>query len=187
VLRHADPSSDAAACAAIYELFVRDSGVSFEDEPPDEQEMAERIARIGLTHPWLVVELEGGVAGFAYGSPHRARRAYRWAADVAVYVDPAHQRRGLGLMLYGPLLALLRRQRLRVACAGITLPNEASVGLHESLGFVPVGVYERIGWKAGAWRDVGWWQLQLGAASGEEAGAARAPTEPLGPQTLDSL
>src|SRR5205807_5161690 len=95
VLRHADAGRDGAACAAIYAPFVRDSAISFEDEPPDAAEMDTRIEQIEVTHPWLVVELAGGVAGFAYATPHRTRRAYRWAADVSVYVDSIHHRRGL--------------------------------------------------------------------------------------------
>ena len=145
--------------------------------------MSERIAAVSATHPWLVSEIEQAVTGFAYAAPHRSRAAYRWAADVTVYVDPSHRRRGFGRMLYAALFGLLRRQRLCTACAGITLPNDASVGLHESMGFVPVGVYQRIGFKAGSWRDVGWWQLRL--ASPDESGAP--PAEPLGPQSLDSL
>jgi L-amino acid N-acyltransferase YncA len=186
VIRHADADRDARACAAIYGPYVREGAVSFEDEAPGADEMARRIERIGATHPWLVAELDGQVVGFAYACPHRERAAYRWAADVTVYVDPAHQRRGVGRELYVALFELLRRQRLHVACAGITLPNDASVGLHEALGFEPVGVYRSIGYKAGAWRDVGWWQLRLiapGDAPPQEpasltapAGSARAPT-----------
>lgn len=193
MLRHADATTDAAACAAIYAPFVSDSAVSFEEEEPSAEEMAARIRRIEATHPWLIAEIDGVPAGFAYASPHRVRRAYRWAADVSVYVDPWHHRRGLGSMLYGALFALLRRQRLHVACAGITLPNDASVGLHESLGFSLVGIYRSVGWKGGAWRDVGWWQLQLSppnegeALPATEIRAGAGPPEPLDPQTLDSL
>jgi L-amino acid N-acyltransferase YncA len=193
MLRHADATHDAGACAAIYAPFVSDSAVSFEEQPPDAAEMAARIRRIEATHPWLIAEFDGGPAGFAYASPHRDRRAYRWAADVSVYVDPQHHRRGIGSMLYGALLALLRHQCLHVACAGITLPNDASVGLHESLGFTLVGIYRSVGWKGGAWRDVGWWQLQLSPPDHGEALPATetregvAPREPLGPRTLDSL
>jgi L-amino acid N-acyltransferase YncA len=161
VIRPADPARDAAACAAIYAPYVEGSPVSFEEAAPDAAAFAARIARIAATHPWLICERDGAVAGFAYGAPHRERAAYRWAADVSVYVDPAHQRRGIGRALYEALLERLRQQRFHVACAGITLPNAASVGLHESLGFELVGVYRAIGWKAGAWRDVGWWQLRL--------------------------
>jgi len=183
VLRHADPDRDARACAAIYAPYVLDSAISFEHDPPDQSAIAERISSISATHPWLVVEIDDRVSGFAYAAPHRSRAAYRWAADVTVYVDAAHQRRGLGRMLYGALFGLLRRQRLTTACAGITLPNEASVGLHESMGFLPIGVYRRIGYKAGAWRDVGWWQLEL-MTPGE---SGDPPDEPLGPQSIDSL
>jgi phosphinothricin acetyltransferase len=123
--------------------------------------MRRRIEEISSRYPWLVAEADGGVTGYAYASPHRTRAAYRWAADVAVYVERGHQRHGLGRALYGGLLELLGRQGVQVACAGITLPNEASVRLHEAVGFAPVGIYRRIGWKAGAWHDVGWWQCEL--------------------------
>lgn len=161
MIRPADPVRDAAACAAIYAPFVRESAVSFEEVVPDADAIAERIARLSATHAWLVAEVDGRTAGFAYGSPHRERAAYRWACEVSTYVDPEHRRRGIGRALYGELFARLRAQRFHVVCAGITLPNDASVGLHESLGFELVGVYRGIGWKAGAWRDVGWWQMQL--------------------------
>jgi L-amino acid N-acyltransferase YncA len=137
--------------------------------------MARRIARTQETHPWLVAEVAGEVAGYAYGCPHRSRAAYRWAAEVSVYVAEELRGRGVGRALYEELIERLRRQRFQVACAGITLPNEASVRLHERLGFVPVGVYRRIGWKAGGWREVGWWQLELVPATGEP------PPEPLPP------
>ncbi len=160
-IRPADPSRDAPACAAIYAPYVRETVISFELEPPSEAAFAERIERYSRSHAWLVSEGDGVVTGFAYACPHRERAAYRWAADVSVYVDPGHHRKGIGRRLYGALLALLTRQGLYMACAGVTLPNEASVGLHESFGFELVGVYRRIGFKHGAWWDVGWWQLAL--------------------------
>lgn len=126
--------------------------------------MRRRIEEVSASYPWLVAEFDGRVAGYAYASPHRTRAAYRWAADVAVYVKRDHQRLGLGRALYDALLELLAHQGVQVACAGITLPNEASVRLHEAVGFEPVGVYRRIGWKAGAWHDVGWWQRELMSA-----------------------
>jgi L-amino acid N-acyltransferase YncA len=161
LIRHADRAGDAAACAAIYAPYVRDSVISFEAEPPGEREMAERIERFSRTHAWLIAEVDGEPLGFAYGSPHRERAAYRWAADVSVYVASRHHRRGAGRALYETLLSLLRRQGNYVACAGVTLPNAPSVALHESLGFAPVGIYRGIGFKFGRWHDVGWWQLQL--------------------------
>jgi L-amino acid N-acyltransferase YncA len=174
-IRSANPERDSAACAAIYAPHVEASPTSFEAEAPGPEEMAERIERIGATHPWLVAERNGEVAGFAYACEHRSRAAYRWAVDVSVYVGEADRRRGLGKDLYEELLRRLRAQRFRVACAGVTLPNEASVGLHEGLGFVAVGVYRRIGWKQGAWRDVGWWQLDLSPDADDP------PQEPLPP------
>jgi phosphinothricin acetyltransferase len=165
VIRHADPDRDAAACAAVYAPFVSGSAASFEDRSPSAEEIAGRIRHYSATHGWLVAERDGAVVGFAYGCPHRERAAYRWAADVSVYISADHHGGGIGRTLYGALLALLTQQGMQVACAGITLPNEASVALHESFGFEPVGVYRRIGWKAGAWRDVGWWQLELMPAS----------------------
>jgi phosphinothricin acetyltransferase len=174
-IRSADPERDATACAAIYAPHVEGSPVSFEVEAPGETELGERIKRTTATHPWLVAEEGGEVLGFAYACEHRSRAAYRWAVDVSVYVGERHRGRGVGRELYEELFERLRDRRFRVACAGITLPNEASVALHEGLGFVPVGVYRRIGWKGGAWRDVGWWQLDLDPA------AADPPEEPLPP------
>jgi phosphinothricin acetyltransferase len=113
-----------------------------------------------------VAEDESELIGYAYATPHRERACYRWATDVTVYVAPHSQRHGVGRALYENLFGALAHQGFRIACAGITLPNQASVGLHESLGFQPVGVYRKIGWKLGAWRDVGWWQLELGSADG---------------------
>jgi L-amino acid N-acyltransferase YncA len=168
-IRPAEAERDAAPCAAIYSRYVHESAVSFEEVAPSDREMAGRIERIGATHPWLVAEHDRGVVGFAYASRHRERAAYRWAVDVTVYVDPAHHRRGIGRRLYEALLALLRERGFHVACAGIALPNDASVRLHEALGFEPVGVYRDIGYKAGAWHDVGWWQIRLVPPDGPPA------------------
>lgn len=181
LIRHADGGRDGDGCAAIYTPFVRESAVSFEENVPTGAEFAARIARIERTHPWLIADEGGAVAGFAYGCGHRERPAYRWAADVAVYVSAGRQRRGIGRALYGALLPLLGRQGLRIACAGITLPNDASVALHEACGFLPVGVFRRIGFKAGGWRDVGWWQLELLPPDDEQ------PPEPGPPATLEGL
>jgi phosphinothricin acetyltransferase len=167
LIRGAEPVRDASACAAIYEPYVRTTAISFEDQPPTAQQLAERIERFQRTHQWLVAEDDGQVVGYAYGCPHRDRAAYRWAADVSVYVDPQRHRRGYGRALYGELLRLLAGQGFYVACAGVTLPNEGSVALHEALGFAPVGVYRRIGHKLGNWWDVGWWQLALRETDGD--------------------
>lgn len=180
-IRDADPRHDAGACAAIYAPHVEGSAASFEEEAPGAAAMAERIAAAQPTHPWLVAASGGGVAGFAYGCRHRERAAYRWSADVSIYVDADSRRAGVGRALYAELLDRLRAQGFHLACAGITLPNEASVALHESFGFEPVGVYRRVGWKAGAWRDVGWWQLQLAPPGAEPpARRSRPPGRPPG-------
>lgn len=174
-IRDADPERDASSCAEIYAPSVEASATSFEERAPSAEEMAARMERVSATHPWLVAERDGKLLGYAYACAHRERAAYRWATDVSVYVAEAQQRQGIGRALYEELFAHLRLQRLRVACAGITLPNEASVLLHERLGFRPIGVYRGIGWKAGAWRDVGWWQLEL------TPGGDEPPAEPLEP------
>lgn len=161
LIRHALPDSDAEACASIYAPFVRDSAVSFEERVATPDELAMRIQQTSKRYPWLVAEHDRRVVGFAYAGPHRERAAYRWAVDVSVYVDGHNRRRGVATTLYRALLALLERQGIQVACVGITLPNEASVAFHESLGFRLVGIYRRIGWKAGSWRDVGWWSMEL--------------------------
>jgi L-amino acid N-acyltransferase YncA len=175
VIRSANPY-DAAACVAIYAPHVEAGATSFEEEVPDVARFAARIVEIAATFPWVVAERDGTVVGYAYACPHRARPAYRWAVEVSVYVAAGERGRGHGWALYAELVERLRAQRFQVACAGITLPNDASVALHESMGFVPVGVYRRIGWKAGAWHDVGWWQLELTQQDEDR------PAEPLPPQ-----
>jgi L-amino acid N-acyltransferase YncA len=179
VIRDADPARDAAACAAIYAPYVTDDATSFEERAPGAAELARRIEAIAATHPWLVAERGGEVVAYAYACPHRQKPAYRWSVDVAIYVAAGERRRGHGRRLHEALIERLRRQGFRMACAGITLPNEASVGLHEAVGFVPVGVYREIGFKHGAWRDVGWWQLELAPPP------AGPPPEPLPPDASE--
>lgn len=162
-------AADARAVADIYGPIVAGTAISFETEPPSPAEMARRIAAVTSLAPWLVWDEGGQVDGYVYASRHHERAAYRWCVDVSVYVREGRRRGGIGRALYGSLFALLRLQGFRAAHAGITLPNPASVGLHESLGFLPVGVYRKVGFKAGAWHDVGWWQLELGDRRGEPA------------------
>jgi len=165
LIRHADAKRDAAGCAAVYEPFVAHTAVSFEETVPDAAEFAQRIAQLSERYPFLVAAEAGSVIGYAHAAQHRDRASYRWAADVTVYIGERAHGQGVGRALYGALLPLLAQQGFQIACAGITLPNAASVALHESCGFELVGVYRRIGWKLGAWRDVGWWQLELVPAS----------------------
>ncbi len=175
-IRDADAARDAADCAAIYAPSVTRGVASLEAVAPDAAELGRRMDEVTARYPWLVAELDGIVAGYAYASQHRARASYRWSADVTVYVSGAHHRRGVGRALYGQLFERLARQGYYEACAGITLPNDASVGLHESLGFRPVGVYRNIAFKFGSWRDVGWWQKTL-----REHVPDATPTDPIAP------
>jgi L-amino acid N-acyltransferase YncA len=154
---------DAPACAAIYAPYVTDTAVSFELEPPTAADMAGRIAAARDRHAWLLLEEAGRVVGFAYGLPFADRAAYRWACQTSIYLEVGRRRSGGGRVLYGALLARLAERGYRRALAGMTLPNEASAGLHGALGFEPVGVYRRVGWKHGAWHDVAWVQRAIGA------------------------
>lgn len=160
-IRDADPARDAAGCAAIYAPHVEGSPVSFEEQAPDAAEMAARIEKGPASHAWVVAERDGGVVGFARAMPFKESAGYRWSVTVSIYVAEDERGRGVGKALYEALFDRLRERGFRMACAGIALPNEASVGLHEDLGFELVGVNREIGWKQGAWRDVGWYQREL--------------------------
>jgi L-amino acid N-acyltransferase YncA len=151
---------DAAAMLDIYAPVVRASAISFEVEPPTLADFAERVRAIAATHPWLVYD-DGGIAGYAYATTWRTRAAYAWTAETTVYVRADRQRRAVGRALYRSLLACLELAGHRLAIGGITLPNAASVALHESVGFVPLCVYRGVGFKRGRWHDVGWWHCRL--------------------------
>jgi phosphinothricin acetyltransferase len=158
-IRAAD-ESDAAAIAGVYAAYVTGSVVSFEKDPPDEREMRARMVETPRL-PWYVALRDGAVVGYCYASHHKSRHAYRFAVDVSVYLENSERRRGTGRRLYERLLAELRQLGYVTAHGGITLPNPGSVGLHEAMGFQPVGVYPGVGYKFGSWHDVGWWQLAL--------------------------
>jgi L-amino acid N-acyltransferase YncA len=160
---------DAAACARIYAPYVTDTVITFESEPPTAAEFAERIAAARRTHAWLVLEDDGNVVGYAYGGPFRSRTAWQWACEVSVYLETGRRRGGGGRALYEALLTRLTERGYRTAVAGMTLPNDASEGLHRAMGFEPVGVYPRIGWKFGAWHDVAFAQRPLGTDDGPPA------------------
>jgi L-amino acid N-acyltransferase YncA len=162
---------DAEACAAIYAPYVTDTAISFESVPPTAAEMAARIASASRRHAWLVLEDQGRVVGYAYGGPFNERAAYRWACEVSVYLELGRRRTGAGRALYGALLRRLAERGFRVALAGMTLPNDASVGLHRAMGFELVGTYRRVGFKLGRWHDVAWTQRTL-------AGGPDPPPEP---------
>jgi L-amino acid N-acyltransferase YncA len=160
---------DADAIAAIYAPIVRDTFISFETEPPSPAVMAERIATTQQRYPWLVATTGEGagdaVVGYAYGSALRPRAAYQWSVEVTAYVAESARGQGVGRRLYRGLFTVLRAQGFHAAFAGVALPNDASVALHEAVGFEPLGTYREVGFKFGAWRDVGWWRLALADAA----------------------
>jgi phosphinothricin acetyltransferase len=152
---------DGDEIAGIYRPFVDSTIISFETVPPDASQMSHRIASTLVGYPWLVCDWDGRVAGYAYATKHRERTAYQWSVDTSAYVRPEYWRRGVGVGLYRSLFAILSAQGFVNAYAGIALPNPASVGLHEAVGFRPIGVYRSVGYKLGAWHDVGWWERRL--------------------------
>jgi phosphinothricin acetyltransferase len=154
-------AADAEAIAAIYAPHVTHGVASFEERAPTADEMRARIAKVAGQFPWLVAEEDGVVLGYAYADRFRDRSAYRWAVETTVYVADEAQRRGVGRLLYKALLDILRRQGFTQAIAAISLPNDASITLHEIAGFRRAGVYRQVGWKLGRWVDVGLWQAQL--------------------------
>jgi phosphinothricin acetyltransferase len=179
-VRVASAATDAARVAEIYRPAVEGSFISFEEVAPDAAEMRGRMQRVLERLPWLVAEDESGlVVGYAYASPHRERAAYRWSVDISVYVDPAWQRQGIGRLLYDDLLERLRGLGYLNVYAGVTLPNPASVALHEAIGMKRIGVYERVGYKLGQWRDVAWFGMSLGEpATDPPPEPARADARP---------
>ncbi len=158
VIRPAE-AADAAAIAAIYRPYVVGSRISFEEDAPEPEGIAARIAN--PLYPWLVVAEEATVLGYASTTPMRERRAYRWSVETGIYLDGASQGRGIGRRLLAAHLDLLERQGFVTAIAGIALPNPASVALHEKLDFRLSGVERGVGFKLGAWVDVGRWQRDL--------------------------
>ena len=140
-------NDDAASCASIYAPYVTGTPVTFETHPPGREEMAERITTALASHAWVVLADSGRVVGYAYAAPYKSRPAYRWSCEVSVYVEIGRRRTGAGRALYEALFERLERRDYRMAVAGMTLPNEASVGMHRAMGFETVGTYRRIGWK----------------------------------------
>jgi L-amino acid N-acyltransferase YncA len=168
---------DAQAIADIYAPAITDSSTSFELQPPDAMEMRRRILAVLPQHPWLVYESADDVLGYVYASTHKDRAAYRWSVDVSAYIRHDAHRRGIATALYTALFEILVLQRYRNAYAGATLPNPASVHLHEAMGFVRVGVYRQIGYKFGKWHDVAWFEREL-------AERVLEPPEPIAFATL---
>lgn len=154
-------NSDASAICEIYNHFVRESIATFDEVPISERDIGQRIVKIVERFPWYTWEEEGTVAGYAYAAPWMSRSAYRFAVETTIYVSPDFARRGIGTRLYEAVLESLRESGFHSAVAGISLPNPASIGLHEKLGFRRIAVFEEIGFKFGRWIDVGYWELLL--------------------------
>ncbi len=152
---------DATEMLDIYAPIVRDTAISFETRPPEISEFRSRIRASLEQRLWLACESEGSIAGYAYATQFNAREAYIWSVEVSVYVRPSHHRRGIGRALYTSLFLCLALQGYCTAVGRITLPNPASVALHESMGFQPVGTNPGIGYKNGQWHDVGIWQREI--------------------------
>lgn len=180
ILRTALPN-DAAALLEIYAPFVLHTPASFLEEVPTVEEFAQTISSYTSTHPWIVAEeqCEGEriIAGYAYASKLRERAAYRWSAESSVYIADGYRQRGIGRILYAALFDVLRLQDFATVYAGVTLPNAASEKLHQACGFTSVGIYRKVGYKFGAWHDVGWFQLALD----------EYPTQPAEPQLFSTI
>src|SRR5882672_78531 len=161
-------AADAASLLTIYRPFVESTAVSFETVAPTADEFASRIAKAVAGWQWLLAERAGRCIGYAYGSTHRERRAYRWSVGVSAYVHPSHHRQGVGRTLYERLLEDLAQKGFCNAYAGITMPNEGSIALHRSLGFESIGVFKAVGRKFGKWHDVAWFQRVLRSSPREE-------------------
>ena len=153
--------SDVFAISEIYAPYVIETPISFEIEPPDEVEMLRRINRATDRLPWIVLQHGTEILGYAYANQFREREAFQNTAETSVYVSKDHHRQGVGRRLMQEVLARLRSAKFHRAIAGVTLPNPASVGLHEGLGFKPVGVFTQVGYKFDQWHDVGFWELHL--------------------------
>ena len=173
LIRAARPE-DAAQIAAIYSTHVLASAVSFETEPPSTRTIRARMEGEDGLYPWLVATGEDtdALLGYASAMRFRERAAYRFCVETSVYVASGAARQGVGRLLYEALIDTLRAQNFTQAIAVITLPNDASIGLHESVGFRRAGVYREVGWKQGRWHDVGIWQASLADPNGP-------PEEPL--------
>lgn len=169
--------ADAEQILEIYAPIVRETAISFELEPPSEDEIRARILATLEQAPWLVCEHDGRIAGYAYAKRFWPRAAYQWAVEVTVYVHPQHHRRGVSRALYSALFEALKLQGYQKALAIIALPNPASIALHKQFGFTPVGIFHSVGHKFGRWHDASWWELALGDF----------PAHPEPPQSLRSL
>jgi L-amino acid N-acyltransferase YncA len=176
-LRFAAGDDDVAGIHEIYAPIVEHTAISFETSVPPHEELTRRLAETVPQYPWLVATEDDKILGYAYGHQFSARAAYAWSVETSIYVRESARAGGVGRALYSALLRLLTVQGYQQAFAGITLPNAASVGLHEAMGFRRIGTYHDVGFKFGAWHDVGWWQRALG----------NDPNPPPAPISLDDV
>lgn len=153
--------NDAQSILDIYSPYIRQTVITFETEVPTLSEFSKRVETILQNYPYLVCETSGKIVGYAYASRHRERAAYRYSTDLSIYVDMAYRHQGIGKRLYAELFKALESYPYYTAYASITLPNESSVGLHKAFGFQKIGVYHNVGYKAGKWLDVGWFEKPL--------------------------
>lgn len=160
LIRPAAPA-DACAVRVIYEPYVAHTAVTFEYDVPSEAELSERIERTMLEYPFLILEWQGAVAGYAYASSLRSRAAYRWDAELSIYLAPDAVRQGLGTRLYRALVGLLRAQNIITVYACITTPGHASLAFHEAFGFTRLGAFPHTGFKNGSWHDIVWMECAL--------------------------
>ena len=160
MIRSCTPA-DAARICEIYNHYVRETVVTFEETPVPEHEMARRIGEVTARLPWLVWEQDGSLKGYAYATSWKTRSAYRYTVESTVYLPPGATGRGLGTQLYTALIQNLRGLGVHCVIGGVALPNAASVALHERLGFTKTGHFREVGWKLGKWVDVGYWELLL--------------------------
>jgi phosphinothricin acetyltransferase len=155
-------SADADAIACIYNHYIQNTVITFEEEPVSAQVMAIRMAQVqSLSLPWLVAQVEDAVVGYAYASKWKVRSAYRYSAETTIYLAHGCEGHGIGTTLYSELLRILRERGIHVAIGGAALPNEASAALHEKLGFEHVATFPQVGFKQGRWVDVAYWQRVL--------------------------
>ena len=168
VLRLAS-EKDAKGILAIYAYYIESTSFTFETEVPSVEEFAERIRTYLINWPWLVCEIDGRIAGYAYATKYRERTAYQWCTESSIYIHDDFQKADIGKALYTALFEILKRQGFTNVYAVINLPNEKSVAFHENTGFSYFATYEKVGYKLGQWKNVGWWKLSLNDYGDEPA------------------
>jgi phosphinothricin acetyltransferase len=154
-------NEDAEAICSIYNYYVKNTIITFEEKPVSKEEMKDRIAKATVSLPWVVWEANGGIKGYAYTSKWKTRSAYRFSVESSIYLQPDFIAKGAGRILYETLISELRNFSLHTVIGGIALPNESSIALHERLGFIKVAHFKEVGWKFDQWIDVGYWELLL--------------------------